>query len=496
MRVKLKESTMANLSNKNTPEDWEQLDKEFIWHPFTQMSDWLREKPLVVASGQGSYLIDLEGRRYLDGVSSLWVTVHGHQRREIDDAIIAQLGQVAHSTFLGLSHQPAIELAEKLAALSPAGLTKVFYSDNGSTAVEVALKMAFQYWKQRQESEEGIKPGGAPPSGACGSKHLERYRDPGEGKNSFISLANGYHGDTIGSVSVGGIDLFHRLYRPLLFSTIQAPSAHCYRCYLGREYPVCGMACLGDMEEIISKNRGKVAAVVMEPLIQAAGGMIVYPQGYTRQVKDLAAKYGLLFIADEVATGFGRTGAMFACQQEGIVPDFMAVAKGITGGYLPLAATLTTEQVFKAFCGEYKDKITFFHGHTYTANPLACAAALANLGIFEKDKTLEKLRDKIAFLNKGLREFRRLHHVGDIRQLGFMVGIELVKDPDTKEPYPYEEKIGVRVIQEARKRGLILRPLENVIVLMPPLSMSETELEQLLQITYDSIKVITKLESR
>ncbi len=449
-----------------TPSDWERLDKEFIWHPFTQMGDWLKETPLIIASGDGSYLTDVNGKRYLDGISSLWVTVHGHRRREINEAIVAQLDRVAHSTFLGLSHQPAIELAQRLVAASPKGLAKVFYSDNGSTAVEISLKMAFQYWRQ------------------C--------PDPSTSKDTFISFTNGYHGDTIGSVSVGGMDLFHKIYKPLLFSTIQAPSAYCYRCYLNKEYPGCGMACLGDVEEIISKNRERVAAVIMEPLVQAAGGMLVYPRGYTRGVRDLAAKYGLMFIADEVATGFGRTGAMFACQQEGIEPDFMAVAKGITGGYLPLAATLTTQQAFEAFCGEYKDKITFFHGHTYTANPLACAAALANFDIFEKDKTLDKLRDKIAWLGKGLQGFRKLKHVGDVRQLGFMVGIELVKDPDTKEAYPYEEKIGIKVIQEARRRGLIIRPLDSVIVLMPPLSISKKEMEQLLEITYDSIKAVTE----
>ncbi len=452
--------------DKNSTKDWEQLDKKYIWHPFTQMADWLNEKPLIIASGEGSYLTDVEGKRYLDGVSSLWVTVHGHHRPEINAAITAQLDRVAHSTFLGLSHQTAIELASKLVALSPRGLSKVFYSDNGSTAVEIALKMAFQYWRQCSE--------------------------PQADKNSFISFVNGYHGDTVGSVSVGGIDLFHKIYKPLLFGTIQAPSAYCYRCYLGKEYPMCSLACLGDVEEVISKNHEGVAAVVMEPLIQAAGGMIVYPPGYTSRVREIAAKYGLLFIADEVATGFGRTGTLFACLQERIEPDFMTVAKGITGGYLPLAVTLTGQRIFDAFCGEYKEKITFFHGHTYTANPLACAAALANLEIFEREKTLDKMRDKIAFLNKGLQDFWQLKHVGDIRQLGFMVGIELVKDPDTKEPYPYDQKIGIKVIQEARYRGLIIRPLDNVIVLMPPLSISEPELGELLQITYDSIKTVTE----
>lgn len=448
------------------PAELEQLDKQFIWHPFTQMADWEKESPLIVASGEGSYLTDVNGHRYLDGVSSLWVTVHGHRRREINDAIVTQLGEIAHSTFLGLSHPPAIRLAEKLVKLSPPGLSRVFYSDNGSTAVEVALKMAFQYWQQCPE--------------------------PQPARNLFISFRNGYHGDTVGSVSVGGIDLFHRIYRPLLFQTMQVPSAYCYRCYLAREYPSCQMACLGDVEEALSKNQRQVAAVIMEPLIQGAGGMIVYPQGYTARVRELAAKYGVLFIADEVATGFGRTGTLFACQQERISPDFMAVAKGVTGGYLPLAATLATRRIYDAFSGAYKDQKTFFHGHTYTANPLACAAALANLEIFEKEKTLEQLRGKIASLNAGLQNFRQLTHVGDIRQLGFMTGIELVKDPDTREPYPFESKIGIKVIQEARKRGLIIRPLDNVIVLMPPLSISYKDLDGLLQITYDSIKAVTR----
>lgn len=449
----------------HNPQDLERLDKSLIWHPFTQMSDWLDEEPLVIASGEGSHLIDIYGRSYLDGVSSLWVNIHGHRCREIDQAIIKQLSHISHSTFLGLSNVPAIELARRLLSIAPHNLGRVFYSDNGSTAVEVALKMAFQYWQQGPE--------------------------PSFKKTSFISFVNGYHGDTVGSVSLGGIDLFHKIYKPLLFKTIKVPSAYCYRCYLNKEYPSCHMACLADVEEAMERNRERVAAVVMEPLIQAAAGMIVFPKDYTSRVRDLSKKYGFLFIADEVATGFGRTGAFFACHKEGIGPDFMAMAKGITGGYLPLAATLTTPEIFQAFLGEYEEKRTFFHGHTYTANPLACAAAISSLKLFEKDKTLDKLEAKIAWLNEGLKAFWQLRHIGDIRQLGFMVGIELVKDRDSKEEYPYEKKMGIKVIQEARKRGLILRPLGNVIVLMPPLSISVEELGKILEITYESIKVAT-----
>ncbi len=455
-----------SLDLEYSPEDLERLDKQFIWHPFTPMADWLAEEALIIAAGQGSYLIDVQGRRYLDGVSSLWVTVHGHRKTDIDQALIKQLSHIAHSTFLGLSNVPAIKLAQKLVEVTPKNLQKVFYSDNGSTGVEVSLKMAFQFWKQCSE--------------------------PLPSRTRFISFVNGYHGDTIGSVSLGGVDLFHRMYKPLLFKTIKVQSPYCYRCHLGKEYPQCQMSCLAEVEEAMEGHREKVAAVVLEPLIQAAGGMITFPPGYTRRVRELAARYGILFIADEVATGFGRTGAFFACQLEGIEPDFLVIAKGITGGYLPLAATLTTQRIFDAFSTEYKERKTFFHGHTYTANPLACVAALANLEVFEKENTLRKLRSKIAFMKKGLQSFWELEHVGDIRQLGFMVGIELVRDRDSKRPYPYEDRVGIKVTKEARRRGLVIRPLGDVVVLMPPLSINREELGKLLEISYDSIKVVTE----
>jgi adenosylmethionine-8-amino-7-oxononanoate aminotransferase len=442
------------------------LDKQYVWHPFTQMSDWLEEEPLIVDKGEGCTLIDIQGNRYLDGVSSLWVNVHGHRRAEIDQAVIDQLGRIAHSTFLGLSNTPAVKLAKELVNIMPSSLAKVFYSDNGSTGVEIALKMAFQYWQQCQT--------------------------PQPAKTRFISLVNGYHGDTIGSVSVGGMDLFHRIYRPLLFDTLKVRAPYCYRCHLGKAYPQCDMICLGEMEETMERHHQEVAAVVVEPLIQGAGGMVTFPEGYTRKVRDLAKKFNILFIADEVATGFGRTGKLFACQHEGIEPDIMVAAKGITGGYLPLAVTVTTQGIFDGFYGEYGEQKTFFHGHTYTANPLACTAALANLEIFRKEETIDILQDKIVILEQGLESFLELEHVGDIRQLGFMVGIELVADRETRIPYPYEEKIGIKVIQEARKQGLVIRPLENVVVLTPPLSISPEELRILLNITFHSIRKVTE----
>ena len=445
----------------------QRLDKKYIWHPFTQMADWQKEDVLIIDRAQGNYLIDTKGKRYLDGVSSLWCNVHGHRVKEIDRAIKKQLGKVAHSTFLGLSNVPAIELAEKLIRVAPQGLTRVFYSDSGSEAMEIALKMAYQYWQQKGKKK----------------------------KTRFLRLSNAYHGDTLGAVSVGGIELFHQIYHPLLFKTFAAPSPYVYR------WPVNGRRAsrekvleesLVALEAVLKKHSSEITALVMEPLMQGAAGMIDQPSGYISKARKLTLRYNTLLIFDEVATGFGRTGRMFAADHERVTPDIMAVAKGLTGGYLPLAATLTKENVYKEFLGDYSEFKTFFHGHTYTANPLACRAALANLEIFRKKKTLEKLRNKIDLLRNRLSSFSNLEHVGDIRQTGFMVGIELVEDRATKKAYPLEEKVGMRVIREARRRGVILRPLGNVIVLMPPLSITTKELNQLLDVTYDSIKTVTE----
>jgi len=428
------------------------------------MKDWEKEHPLMIERGAGSYLIDSNGKKYLDGVSSLWVTVHGHRKKELDQAISAQLKKIAHTTLLGLSNVPAVQLAEKLIAIAPNGLSRVFYSDSGSTAVEIALKIAFQYWQQK------------------GPEHRH--------KTGFISFTEAYHGDTIGAVSVGGIDLFHTLYKPLLFHTRKIETPHCYRCPYGLHYPECQKTCLVHAERTISKFASASAALIIEPLVQGAAGMFLQPPGYLKRIRELCTQHNLLMIADEVATGFGRTGKMFACEHESVSPDIMCTAKGITGGYLPLAATLTTEDIYQAFLGEYRDFKTFFHGHTYTGNPLACAAANANIDLFRKEKTLQKLQPKILALKKGLKRISDLEHVGEVRQKGFMVGIELVKRKATREPYPAEEKVGFRVTLEARKRGLIIRPLGNVIVLMPPLSISIKELAVMLDAVYASIREI------
>ena len=438
-----------------------QDDKRYVWHPFTQMQDWSHEYHPIIERGEGSTLIDVDGRRYLDGVSSLWVTVHGHRKGAIDRAIRAQLGKVAHTTFLGLSHPLAITLAKALVRIAPKELTKVFYSDNGSTAVEIALKMAFQYWQQR---------GGA----------FAR-------KRRFIALEEAYHGDTLGAVSVGGIDLFHQLYRPLLFPIWRVPSP--YRAPWDRSRRPDP---LKRLESLLKRYHEQVAGLIVEPLMQAAAGMLPSPPGFLKAVRSLCSQYNVLLILDEVATGFGRTGTMFACEQEGVAPDLLCLAKGLTGGYLPLAATLATQQIFDGFCAPYEEKKAFFHGHSYTANPLACAAALANLQCFQREQTLRRLQPKIALLRRELEALRPLPHVGDIRQVGFMVGIELMRDPVRGEPYLYEAKTGIRTILEARRRGLIIRPLGDVIVLMPPLSISQRDIVRMVHIVRDSIVTATE----
>jgi adenosylmethionine-8-amino-7-oxononanoate aminotransferase len=440
-------------------------DHKFLWHPFTQMRDWEREDPLIITRARGSYLYDITGRRYLDGVSSIWLTVHGHRHPALDRALRVQAAKMAHSTLLGLSHPPAIELARELVRIAPRGLTRVFYSDDGSTAMEVALKMAVQYWQQR---------------------------DPRAGpKRTFLHLQLGYHGDTAGAMSVGGIERFRRRFHSLLFPAVAAEPPYCYRCPLTLTYPSCALACVEPIERILKRRHREIAGLVVEPLVQAAAGMITAPPGYLSSLRRLCTRYRVLLIADEVATGFGRTGRMFASEHEGVTPDLMAVGKGLTGGYLPLAATLTTEEVYRAFLGRYDEWKTFFHGHSYTGNPLGCAVALANLAVFRKERTLARLQPKIATLTRLLEPLGGLAHVGEIRQRGFMVGIELVRDRATKSPYPLERRIGHRVAMEARRRGLVIRPLGNVIVLMPPLTATPRELVRMVAIIRDAVRAVT-----
>ncbi|MET0601766.1 MAG: adenosylmethionine--8-amino-7-oxononanoate transaminase [Baekduia sp.] len=419
-------------------------DHEALWHPFTQQQGWSAEDAPIIERGEGCTLYDTDGNAYLDGVSSLWCTVHGHRHPALDAAVRAQLDRVAHTTMLGLSHPPAIELAQKLLAIAPRGdreLTRVFYSDNGSTANEIALKMAFQFHKIRGDEQ----------------------------RTKFVYLDMSYHGDTIGSVSVGGIDLFHTLFRPLLFEGIRTAPGD-----------------VAGLERILAQRGHEVAALIMEPLVQGAAGIVLHPDGYLRAVRELCDKYNIIMICDEVATGFGRTGTMFACEQEGVVPDLMNVAKGLTGGYLPLAATLATERIYEGFLGKFEEFRTFFHGHTYTGNPLACAAAIATLQVFEDEGTLDALAPKIELLGELLDEHvAPLDCVAEIRRRGTMVGIELTD-------FPLTARMGHQVTLAARARGVIVRPLGDTIVLMPPLSISEDELRRLVAITAEAIAAATR----
>lgn len=428
-----------------------QKDKKYLWHPFTQMQDWEKEEICIIDKAKGAYLYDINGKKYLDGVSSLWVTIHGHNHPLINKYIKKQLKKLDHSTLLGLGNTPSIELAEKLINIAPKGLARVFYSDAGSTAMEIALKIAYQYWQQDKN---------------------KKYKN----KKMFLTLTEAYHGDTIGSVSLGGVDLFHKIYQPLLFKTIRLETPYHYY----NHKPTLEEA-VNKLENAFKKYHAKLAGFIIEPLVQGAAGIYTAPAGYLEKARELCTKYNVLMICDEVAVGFGRTGKMFACEHEGVSPDIMAIAKGLTGGYLPLAATLTTENIYNNFKADYVAQKTFFHGHTYTGNPIACAAALGTLEVFRREKTLDKLQAKIELFTKLFNKFRNIPAVKDIRQCGFISAIELAD-------FKYEEKIGIKVIKKAREKGLIIRPLGNNIVIYPPLSIKPKELKKMMGIIYDSIK--------
>jgi len=430
----------------------ERWDKKYLWHPFTQQSEWAAREPLIIESARGVWLRDAKGRRLMDGVSSLWVNVFGHRKKEIDRAVRRQLSKMAHTTFLGLTHEPAIRLAQRLIEIAPPGLARVFYSDNGSTAVEVALKMAYQYWQLRARPE----------------------------KTKFVSLKDGYHGDTLGSVSVGGVALFHQRFGKLLFKGYQARFPRPAR-----------PGDFGDLEAVLRRHHAKIAAAVLEPLIQGASGMVLAPRGYLAHAARLCRRYGVLLIVDEVATGFGRTGTMFAVQQEKVSPDFLCVAKSLSGGYLPLAATLTREKIYRAFWGRFDEFKTFFHGHTYTANALACAAALANLDLFKKENLLENVRARSRQLASELAPLSDHPHVKEIRQAGLMAGIELIQDKAKGVSYEPARRMGLRVCDACLPRGVWLRPLGDVIVVMPPLAISASELSFLTRAVREAIAEAT-----
>jgi adenosylmethionine-8-amino-7-oxononanoate aminotransferase len=474
------------------------LDHAYVWHPFTQMRDWLRQEPTVIVEGKGAVLRDVRGREYLDANASIWTNLHGHQHPAINAAIKQQLGRIAHSSALGLANEPASRLAAELVRLAnvplahvsgksiplrrphsamssratrPNPLQKVFFSDDGSTAVEVALKLAYEY-----------------------ARRTGRSRRP-----KFLSLEGAYHGDTIGAVSLGHIDLFHKAYAGLLFKSAKIPAPYCYRCRFNRakperadarDYRRCQWECLGLLEKKINEQRRKgepFAALVVEPLIQGAAGMIAQPPGWLRQATDLIRGDGAQLIADEVMTGFGRTGPWFACQAENVQPDFLAVAKGLTGGYLPMAATLTTKAVFEAFLGEYGEFRTFFHGHSYTGNQLGAAAGLASLELLQSRSSIRARAELERALESSLDQLWRLPRVGDIRRVGLIVGVELVRDWRSRQGYALRERAGIRVCEAMARRGVLTRPIGNVIVLMPPYCTTAAQVEQIIGALKQSI---------
>lgn len=450
-----------------TPEDLRRWDRETVWHPFTQMAEY---EPLLIERGEGCWLWDIEGRRWLDGVSSLWCNIHGHRHPRIDAAVRDQLERVAHTTLLGASNPTTVRLARRLVDLAPAGLEHVYFSDDGATAVEAALKMAFQYWRQ------------------C--------RPPRPEKTLFVAFDDAYHGDTLGSVSVGGVARFHAMFEPLLFPTRRLPVPQMYRLPPGvTAETACGHY-LALLEDLLRREHEQIAAVVIEPLMQCAAGMVTHPRGFLAGVRRLTREYDVLLIADEVAVGMGRTGRLFACQHEDVSPDFLCLAKGLTGGYLPLAATLTTHPVWEAFLGSYGESKQFFHGHTYGGNPLGAAAALATLEVFDQEQTLAQLPAKIERLAGHLQGMAALPLVGDVRQRGLIAGVELVADRDTQAPLPWEERWGWRVCQHARQRGVLLRPLGNVVVILPPLAITLEELDLLCAAVHEGIETVSRQAGR
>lgn len=439
----------ATESPVRTSELLRRWDREHVWHAFTQMQEY---EPLLIERGEGCWLHDIEGRRYLDGSASMWCNVHGHRHPRLDAALAAQVGRVAHTTNLGLSNPTTVEFARRLVEIAPPGLEKVFFSGDGSSAVETALKMAFQYQLQ-------VDP-------------------PRPRRTRFVAIGEAYHGDTLGAIGVGGVDRFTALFAPLTFAAIRLPSPGGPCPATGRPPPALGAA-LAALERVLDEHRGEIAALVMEPIVQAAAGIYVHPPGFLRGVRELTDRHDVLLVLDEVATGFGRTGTMFACEQEGVTPDLLCLAKGLTAGYLPMAATLTSTRIWDAFLGSHADRRTFFHGHTYGGNPLAAAVGLASLDLFRDERVLESLPAKISRLRSLADHIGRLPNVGAVRQAGLVVGLPLVADKGTGTAFPAHEQRGMRACLAARRHGALVRPLGDVVVIWPPLAISLAELDQL-----------------
>ena len=421
-------------------------DRALVWHPYTQMKT--QPPPLPIVRGQGVYLYTEDGRKLLDGISSWWVNIHGHSHPRLNAAIAEQATKLEHVIFAGATHEPAVDLAERLVAALPAGLTRVFYSDNGSTAVEVAVKLAMQYWRNQGQPA----------------------------RQRIVTLHHAYHGDTVGAMSVSEDSIFTKAFAPLLFSVDRVHPPYCYRCPLGLKRETCGIDCLGDLESRLKADGDRIAAVLVEPMLQGAGGMIMWPAAFLDGVRQLCYRYGVLMIADEVLTGFGRTGRMFACEHASVTPDIICLSKALTAGYLPLAVTAVTNAVFDAFLSDDHSR-TFFHGHSFTANPLACAVALASLDLIEEGDVLARIARLERQLREGLAPLAQLPMVGDVRVLGGVGAIELVSNKATKDAGGYLDRIGQQLYPAFLERGLLLRPLGNILYFMPPYVITDAEVD-------------------
>jgi adenosylmethionine---8-amino-7-oxononanoate aminotransferase len=432
-------------------EELQTKDRRFLWHPYTQMKDYADRDLPMIDRAAGLLLHDVGGRTFFDTISSWWSILHGHNHPTIKAALTAQLDRLEHVLFAGVSHPPAISLAEKLVAITPPGLQKVFYSDNGSTACEIAIKMSLQYWRHTGRPE----------------------------RKRFVALERGYHGDTIGTMSLGGVPEFHQAFREMLFDSYRLPAPCCFRCPMGRHRDDCRLECLEPFERLLEKEGGHIAGLIIEPLIQAAGGMNIYPPAYLQRAADLAREHSVHLIIDEVATGFGRTGKMFALEYVDIAPDFLCLSKGLTGGFLPLAATLSTDEIYNAFYGDYAEGRTFFHGHTFTGNPLGVAAALGSLQVFAEEDVFGRLAITVPHLGQRLQRFGELPWVGDIRQLGMIAALELIKDRQTREGISAAARIGWPIHLRGLEEGLLLRPLGNVVYLWLPLSTTTEEIDEI-----------------
>ncbi|WP_376739649.1 adenosylmethionine--8-amino-7-oxononanoate transaminase [Bhargavaea beijingensis] len=426
------------------------------------MKDYEEFPPIVIKSGKGIYLYDENGKEYIDAVSSWWVNLFGHANERISAALAEQAGRLEHVIFANFTHEPAVLLAEKLVEFTPEGLSKAFFADNGSSAVEIALKMSFQYHKQKNKPN----------------------------KTRFLALNNAYHGETLGALSVGGVGLYNEVFQPLLLNTIRAEGPDCFRCPFQEEPGSCDTPCISFIEEKLTDHHEELAAVIIEPLIQAAAGMKMYPPGYLKKLRQLCSRYDVHLIADEVAVGFGRTGTMFACEQAGISPDFMCLSKGLTGGYLPLSVVMTTDEVYDAFYDDYQTMKAFLHSHSYTGNPLACSVALEVLRIFEDERYIGQIQEKAAYMRKRATElFVHQSHVGEYRQTGMVGAIELVMEKATNKPIPAEKRAGYQIYRIALEKGLLLRPLGNVLYFMPPYVISEREIDRMLKIANEAMQV-------